>query len=379
VGVPDAQLPVLLPPDAPFTGEGGNPLTKVPGFVHATCPRCGGKARRETDTMDTFVDSSWYFYRYLSPRKDDGPFDAGAVRYWFPIDLYVGGIEHAILHLVYARFWTKVMRDLDLVTLSEPVTRLFPQGMVHKGGEVMSKSKGNTVAPDDVIRRYGADTLRLYILFAVPPEMSMEWKEEGIEGAHRFVQRVWRLVDRHAESFASGIRSSIPAELSGPARALRRKAHQTIERVSDDVDERIHLNTAVAALMELTNEIYRVEAEVSQGPMRPVLQEAIETLVLLLYPFTPHMCEELWERLGRRRFVVDRPWPVADSAVAREEQVELGVQVNGKLRARICVASDTPEEEVRRRALDAVGGQVGAKQVVKCVIVPGRLVSLVVK
>ena len=379
VGVPDAQLPVVLPPDAPFTGEGGNPLTKVPSFVAATCPRCGGAARRETDTMDTFVDSSWYFYRYLSPRKDDGPFDPGAVRYWFPIDLYVGGIEHAILHLVYSRFWTKVMRDLGLVTFSEPVTRLFPQGMVHKDGDVMSKSRGNSVAPDDVIRRFGADTLRLYILFAVPPEMSMDWKEEGIEGAHRFIQRVFRLVDRHAEAFASGIRSRVPVELTEPARALRRKTHQTIQRVTDDVDERIHLNTAVAALMELTNEIYRVEAEVSNGPMRPVLQEAIETLVLLLYPFTPHMCEELWERLGRRRFAVDRPWPVADAAIAREDNLELAVQVNGKVRALIVVARDASEGEIRRRALDVVVDHVTGKEIAKCVIVPGRLVSLVVK
>ncbi|HLA79644.1 MAG TPA: leucine--tRNA ligase, partial [Vicinamibacteria bacterium] len=204
VGVRDQDLPVLLPKDAPFTGEGGNPLEKVSAFTQAQCPQCGGRARRETDTMDTFVDSSWYFYRYLSPRKPDGPFDSASVRYWFPIDLYVGGIEHAILHLVYSRFWTKVMRDLGLLTFDEPVQRLFPQGMVHRDGEVMSKSKGNTIAPDEVIARYGADTLRLYILFAAPPEMAMEWSETGIEGPHRFLQRVWRLLDRHAEAFAGG-------------------------------------------------------------------------------------------------------------------------------------------------------------------------------
>ena len=381
VGVPDAQLPVLLPADAPFTGEGGNPLEKVPEFINARCPRCGGPARRETDTMDTFVDSSWYFYRYLSPRKDDGPFDVGAVRYWFPIDLYVGGIEHAILHLVYSRFWTKVMRDLGLVTFSEPVTRLFPQGMVHKDGAVMSKSKGNTVAPDDVVARYGADTLRLYILFAVPPEMAMEWKEEGIEGAHRFLQRVWRLIDRHAETFAAGIRTRVPAELTEPAHALRRKVHQTIERVTADVEERIHLNTAVAALMELTNEIYRVEPEVCQGPMRPVLQEAVESLVLLLSPFTPHVCEEMWERLGRRRFIVDRPWPTADASVAREASVELAVQVNGKVRAHITVPLDAPEATVKATALGEprIAELIAGKEIVKCVVVPGRLVSLVVK
>ena len=226
---------------------------------NATCPKCGGKARRETDTMDTFVDSSWYFYRYLSPHKDDGPVDAEAVKYWFPIDLYVGGIEHAILHLVYSRFWTKVMRDLGLTDLDEPAIRLFPQGMVHKDGEVMSKSKGNTIAPDDVIDRYGADTLRLYILFAAPPELAMEWSESGIEGPHRFLLRVWRLVERHAAALAKETPGPMPAELPAAARDLRRKVHQTIDKVTRDIDERIQLNTAVAALMELVNEIYRLE------------------------------------------------------------------------------------------------------------------------
>jgi leucyl-tRNA synthetase len=377
--VPDSQLPVVLPPDAPFTGEGGNPLTKVMAFVEARCPSCGGPARRETDTMDTFVDSSWYFYRYLSPRKEDGPFDADAVRYWFPIDLYVGGIEHAILHLVYSRFWTKVMRDLGLVTLSEPVMRLFPQGMVHKDGEVMSKSKGNTVAPDDVIGRLGADTLRLYILSEAPPALSLDWSEDRIEGPRRFLQRVWRLVDRHAESFAQGIRSRVPSELTPPAQALRRKVHQTIQRVSDDVEERIQLNTAVAALMELYNEIAAREADVAEGAMRPVLQEAIETLVLLLSPFTPHVCEEMWERLGRRRFVVDRPWPAVDAAAAREESVELAVQVNGKVRARIVASLEASEDELRAKALEAVKAQLDGKKLEKVVVVPGRLVSLVAK
>ncbi len=381
VPVPDDQLPVVLPRDAPFTGEGGNPLEKVPSFVETTCPRCRGRARRETDTMDTFVDSSWYFYRYLSPRKADGPFEPTTVRYWFPIDLYVGGIEHAILHLVYSRFWTKMMRDLGLVTQSEPVVRLFPQGMVHKGGEVMSKRKGNSVAPDDVIERYGADTLRLYILFEAPPAMSLEWSEGRIEGPNRFLQRVWRLVDRYAESFAHGIRTRIPAELPEPARALRRKVHQTIQRVTEDIEDRIQLNTAVAALMELYNEISRVEAEVAAGPARPVLQEAIETVVLLLSPFTPHVCEEMWERIGRRRFVVDRPWPVADAAVAREEAVELAVQVNGKVRGHVTVPAGTSEEEIKRRALEEprVKEHLAGKALVKTVVVPGRLVSVVVK
>jgi leucyl-tRNA synthetase len=379
--VPDAQLPVVLPPDAPFTGEGGNPLEKVPEFVSTTCPKCGGKARRETDTMDTFVDSSWYFYRYLSPRKEDGPFDGDAVKYWFPIDLYVGGIEHAILHLVYSRFWTKVMRDLGLVALDEPVTRLFPQGMVHKDGEVMSKSKGNTIAPDDVIARYGADTLRLYILFAAPPELAMEWSETGIEGPHRFLLRVWRLVDRHAEALAREPRGALPKDLPPAARELRRKVHQTIDKVTRDIEERIQLNTAVAALMELVNEIYRLEAEVSTGEARPALREALETVVLLLNPFTPHVCEEMWARLGHVEGLVRAAWPAVDAEAAREDSVELAVQVNGKVRGRVVVPREAPEDEVRARALaePRVAEHLQGKQMVRFVVVPGRLVSVVVK
>jgi leucyl-tRNA synthetase len=381
VGVPDADLPVVLPRDAPFTGEGGNPLEKVASFVVATCPRCGGPARRETDTMDTFVDSSWYFYRYLSPRKSDGPFEASAVRYWFPIDLYVGGIEHAILHLVYSRFWTKVMRDLGLVTFDEPVVRLFPQGMVHKDGEVMSKSKGNTVAPDTIIARYGADTLRLYILFVAPPEMPLEWQDDQIEGPHKFLLRVWRLVDRYADAFASEIRERVPADLEAPARQLRRKVHQTILRVTEDVDGRMKLNTAVAALMELVNEIYRLEADVATGPSRPVLQEALETLVLLLSPFAPHASEEMWMRMGRRFPVVNRNWPVGDPALAREDEVEIPVQVNGKVRARIMVPQGANDETVRAAALEdaRIQALTAGKEIVKVVVVAGRLVSVVVK
>jgi leucyl-tRNA synthetase len=380
-GVPDDQLPVELPRDAPFTGEGGNPLEKVQEFVHATCPRCGGPARRETDTMDTFVDSSWYFYRYLSPRKDDGPVDDAAVRYWFPIDLYVGGIEHAILHLVYSRFWTKVMRDLGRVTFDEPVTRLFPQGMVHKDGEVMSKSKGNTVAPDEIVSRYGADTLRLYILFVAPPEMPLEWQDAQIEGPAGFLRRVWRLVDRHAARFAAELRAAVPARPTPEARELRRKVHQTIGRVTEDIEERLKLNTAVAALMELSNEIARLEPMLAEGPMRPVLREAVETLVLLLSPFAPHACEEMWMRLGRRFSIVDRNWPLADPELAKRELVELAVQLNGKVRARITLPSGAGEDESREQALadPKVRELMAGRQLVKAVVVPGRLVSLVVK
>jgi leucyl-tRNA synthetase len=381
VGVPDDQLPVVLPPDAPFTGEGGNPLEKVPAFVQARCPRCGGPARRETDTMDTFVDSSWYFYRYLSPRKDDGPFDAAAMRYWFPIDLYVGGTEHAILHLVYSRFWTKVMRDLGLVPFDEPVTRLFPQGMVHKDGEVMSKSKGNTVAPDDVIRAYGADTLRLYILSVAPPEMAMEWTDANIEGERRLISRLWRLVDRHAESLLGEKGRAVAQDLPPAGRELRRKVHQTIRKVTEDVEERIHLNTAVAAFHELVNEVYRLEAEVQSGPGRSALREALETLVLLMNPFTPHVCEEMWSRLGHAAGLVGHPWPAADEAAAREDAVQLAVQVNGKVRGHVMVARDATEDEVRRAALEEprVREHLAGRPIAKFVLVPGRLVSVVVR
>jgi leucyl-tRNA synthetase len=378
--VPEGDLPVVLPADAPFTGEGGNPLEKVASFVNATCPKCGGKARRETDTMDTFVDSSWYFYRYLSPHKADGPVDGAAVRYWFPVDLYVGGIEHAILHLVYSRFWTKVMHDLGLVDFDEPVTRLYPQGMVHKDGEVMSKSKGNTVAPDDVIGRYGADTLRLYVLGEAPAEMALEWSEERIGGPFRLVQRAWRLVDRHAEALRGEPRGPMPADLGPAARDLRRKTHQTIQKVTTDID-RIHLNTAVAAFHELVNELHRVEAEVATGPGRAALREALEALVLLMSPFTPHVCEEMWKRLGHASSLVRAEWPAAEAAVAIEDSVELAVQVNGKVRGRITVPREAEEAEIRRLALaePRVAEQVNGKQVAKLVVVPGRLVSVVVR
>jgi leucyl-tRNA synthetase len=347
--------------------------------VEAVCPKCGGKARRETDTMDTFVDSSWYFYRYLSPRMTEAPFSKEAVKYWFPIDLYVGGIEHAILHLVYSRFWTKVMRDLGLVGLDEPVTRLFPQGMVHKDGEIMSKSKGNTVAPDDVIREYGADTLRLYVLFAAPPEQSMDWSETGIEGPHRFLNRVWRLVDRLGPALGGEKGLQGLDDLKGAARDLHRKTHQTIARVTEDIDERIHLNTAVAALNELYNEISRVEAQLTGDAGRAVLREAVETLVLLLNPFTPHVCEEMWERLGHEGGLVRAAWPVLDAEAAREDAIELAVQVNGKVRAHITISRGTAEETVREMALSQIASHLNGKQVVKVVVVPDRLVSVVLR
>ena len=384
VPVPETALPVVLPADAPFTGEGGNPLDKVPAFVEATCPKCGGRARRETDTMDTFVDSSWYFYRYLAPKKSDGPVDDEAVRYWFPIDLYVGGIEHAILHLVYSRFWTKVMKDIGLVSFAEPVVRLFPQGMVHKEGEVMSKSRGNTVSPDDMISRYGADTLRLYILFVAPPEDPLEWSDKNVAGAHRFIQRVWRLVDRHAESLATLPREPAGAPANAaPEREIRRKLHQTVVRVTHDIEDRMRFNTAVAALMELLNDIERLEPDVTRTGPSLVWREVLETLVLLLNPFTPHVCEEMARHLGmaKEQGLVRARWPIADLEAAREDELELAVQVNGKVRGRITVPAGVSEDAIREKALlePKVVEHLAGKTVVKVVIVAGRLVSVVVK
>ena len=329
--------------------------------------------------MDTFVDSSWYFYRYCSPQTENAPFDQSAVKHWFPIDLYVGGIEHAILHLVYSRFWTKMMKDLGLIDWVEPVARLFPQGMVHKDGEVMSKSKGNTIAPDDVIKRYGADTLRLYILFAAPPELSMDWSETGIEGPHRFLLRVWRVVQKHAGTGPRG--KPAFSSLSENGATLRRKVHQTIVRVTGDIDERIHLNTAVAALMELTNEIYRLEDGLVDGSDAAVRAEALDTLVLLLSPFAPHACEQMWLDLGHAKSLVDEPWPKADETAMHEVATEVAVQVNGKLRARVLVPAGADDAAHKAQALadPGVKAHVEGKTMVKAIIVPGRLINLVVK
>jgi leucyl-tRNA synthetase len=273
------------------------------------------------------------------------------------------------------------MRDLGLVDFDEPVARLFPQGMVHKDGEIMSKSRGNTVAPDEVIKEYGADTLRLYILSVGPPEMALEWKADAIEGSYRLIQRVWRLMDRHADTLAAGERRAPGASTSEASRALRRKVHQTIAKVTEDVDERIRLNTATAAFHELVNELYRLEPDLRGEGERPALREALEALVLLMNPFTPHVCEEMWRRLGHANGLVDQPWPAADEAVAREEELELAVQVNGKVRGRITVGREAGEDEVRKRALadPKVAEHLAGKEVVKMLVVPGRLVSVVVR
>jgi leucyl-tRNA synthetase len=385
VPVPEKDLPVILPDNVEITLTGGSPLGRIPEFVNATCPKCGGPARRETDTMDTFVDSSWYFYRYTDARNDHAPFDGKLAQYWFGergIDQYIGGVEHAILHLIYSRFWTKVMRDIGLITNDEPVERLFTQGMVIKGGAKMSKSIGNVVSPDDMVARYGADAARLYSLFAAPPDRDLDWQDSGIEGIHRFVGRVYRFVVRHAQPDHPDWRKPVAADLKPEARAIQRKMHQTIKRVSDDFQGRWHFNTCIAAIMELVNTMYAAEDAIAKG-LVPVafLAEVQRNLILLLAPFAPYLASELWEMLGEQGSLLRAPWPKYDAELAKEEEIEIPVQVNGKLRGLVVVPADVMEDFVVSRALDdeKVKAAIAGKQIVKKIYVPGKMVNLVVK
>ncbi len=376
VPVPDDQLPVLLPENVSITQQNGSPLGHVPEFVNAICPKCGGPARRETDTMDTFVDSSWYFYRYTSAKYDKAPFDTAAVAYWFPIDQYIGGVEHAILHLIYSRFWTKVMRDLGLIQNDEPVKRLFTQGMVIKDGAKMSKSKGNVVSPDDMIARYGADATRAYALFAAPPDRDLDWQEDGVAGVSRFLARVYRLVNRYADR-AQG--SSAPTPTS---QSLQRKLHQTIRKITVDFSGRWHFNTCIASIMELVNALVAAEPAIAAGEVPDaILAGILRDLILLLAPFAPYLAFELWEKIGEQGNLLRAPWPKFDEALAREDEIEVPVQINGKLRVVIRVAAGTDEETLRDAAMaeEKIVAAVAGKNIVKMIIVPGKLVNLVVK
>ena len=391
VAVPEKDLPVILPENVDITLTGGSPLGRVPEFVNATCPKCGGPARRETDTMDTFVDSSWYFYRYIDAHNDRAPFDGKIAQYWFPIDQYIGGVEHAILHLIYSRFWTRFMRDLGLITNDEPVDRLFTQGMVIKDGAKMSKSLGNVVSPDEMVARYGADAARLYSLFAAPPDRDLDWQDSGIEGIQRFLGRVYRFVVRNTPALAT---SRLPSSgtphtetlqatsLHAGARAIQRKLHQTIKRVSDDFQGRWHFNTCISAIMELVNVLYGAEEAIARNEIpAPFLAEVERNLVLLLAPFAPYLAHELWEMLGEKGNLLKAPWPKYDAALAKEEELEIPVQVNGKLRSRVIVSADATEETVLERALadEKVRAAIAGKQIVKKIYVPGKLVNIVVK
>ncbi|MGB6192894.1 MAG: leucine--tRNA ligase [Terracidiphilus sp.] len=380
VPVPDKHLPVVLPERIAITQQGGSPLSRVPDFVNVTCPKCGGPARRETDTMDTFVDSSWYFYRYTDAKNAGAPFDPAKVGYWFEIDQYIGGVEHAILHLIYSRFWTKVMRDLGLVKNDEPARRLFTQGMVIKDGAKMSKSKGNVVSPDDMVAGYGADATRMYALFAAPPDRDLEWQEDGVAGVSRFLGRVWRLATKYTP-VAKGAQGEIAAP-AGISLKLLRKMHQTVAKVTHDFEGRWHFNTCVAAIMELVNEMQAADVQLAAGEVpAPVVRELLRTLVLMLAPFAPFLAAELWEELGEQGAILRAPWPKSDPALAKEDEIEIPVQANGKLVTVVRVAADASGEAMESAALadERVQARLAGKTVAKVIVVPGKLVNLVLR
>ena len=383
VPVPDDQLPVELPKLAQFSGRGDSPLAQLPEFVNVTCPKCGGPARRETDTMDTFVDSSWYFYRFADAHNDRLPFDPAKVAYWCPVDFYSGGIEHAILHLIYSRFFARVFRDLGMVDHSEPFTHLLTQGMVLKGGEVMSKSKGNVVDPDTMIEQVGADALRLYVMFVAPPEKEVEWSDSGLEGSYRWLARVWHIAQLWRPRVA-GVDTPIdPTRLEDTERALRRKTHDTIRRVTVDVDTRQNFNTAISAMRVLVNDLYTFTSRQDESPTAQaahVAKEALEALIVLVSPFAPHTAEELWEQFGHTGTLAAASWPTYDPEAAKAEEVVIPVQVNGKVRGRLTVSPEATDEELEELALADAGvrSYTQGKTVRKVVIAKGRLVSLVV-
>ena len=401
VGVPYEQLPVELPKVAQFTGRGDSPLAHVAEFVNVTCPKCGGPARRETDTMDTFVDSSWYFLRFADPHNRELPFSKEAGAYWMPVDFYSGGVEHAILHLLYSRFFTRILRDVGLITFDEPFKRLLTQGMVLKDGNVMSKSKGNVVDPDTMLQKYGADALRLYVMFVAPPEKEVEWNDAGLEGSFRFLVRVWRIVDHWCEIVGGKARPDGPGVLKGmdcsdAERALRRKTHDTIRRATVDIEERMHLNTAVSSLMELVNELYAFSERTPHGipgrgqapgghverpQTRAVVGEAIDALVRMLSPFAPHTAEELWGMLGHTGGLTTAAWPAFDADVAKADEVVVPVQINGKVRARLTVSAGSTDDELRALALadPPVMTHIAGKKIIKVVVAKGPLVSIVVQ
>jgi len=379
VPVPDDQLPVLLPEQIEITQQGGSPLGRVPEFVNVTCPKCGGPAKRETDTMDTFVDSSWYFYRYIDAKNSTAPFDPKIAAYWFPIDQYIGGVEHAILHLIYSRFWTRVMRDLGLVKDDEPVKNQFSQGMVIKDGHKMSKNRGNVVSPDDMVGRYGADATRMYSLFAAPPDRDLDWQEDGVAGVSRFLSRVYRISVKYAPYARSGAAGQADSKTSA---ALLRKLHQTIAKITLDFEGRWHFNTCVAAIMELVNEIQGADAQLAAGEVSAaVVHELLRALALLLAPFAPYLAAELWEELGEEGSILRAAWPVSDPGLAREDELEIPVQINGKLVTVVRVPADADSKAIEAAALadEKVQSRAAGKTVAKVIVVPGKLVNLVVR
>jgi leucyl-tRNA synthetase len=405
VPLAEEDLPVILPDKVTVTLAGGSPLQNVPEFLHTTCPKCGGPARRETDTMDTFVDSSWYFYRYADARNDKAPFDSEVVGYWFGqdgIDQYIGGVEHAILHLIYSRFWTKFMRDMGLVKNDEPVKRLFTQGMVIKDGAKMSKNLGNVVSPDEMVARYGADAARLYSLFAAPPDRDLDWQDTGIEGIQRFLGRVYRFFVRNStcgadtpvrpansvvsqtsvETRLAASSSTAPGNLPPEARALQRKLHQTIKRITHDFQGRWHFNTCIAAIMELLNDVYGAEEAIAAGRIPVSLVAEIQrSIALLLAPMAPYLAHELWEMTGEKGNLLKAPWPKFDPALAAEDEIEIPVQVNGKLRGKVVVPATATDDQVKAAAQadEKIKAAVAGKQIVKVIVVPKKLVNIVIR
>ncbi len=379
VPVPEKDLPVLLPEDVAFKPSGESPLTYVQSFYETVCPGCGKPARRETDTMDTFVCSSWYFTRFCDPQNAELPFAKDKADYWMAVDQYIGGVEHAILHLMYARFFTKFLYDHKMLSVQEPFTNLLTQGMVLKDGSKMSKSKGNVVSPEEIIKTYGADTARMFILFAAPPERDLEWSDQGVEGSYRFLNRVWRIVNECADMIADVNLPATFAELDPEARQLRYRTHAAIKKVSEDIEERFNFNTAISAIMELSNSInsYRNLEELDL----PVLKEAIDAMLLLLSPFAPHITEELWQYCGHQTSVYSQPWPKWDVSALVKDEVEIALQVLGKVRDRVMVPSDISNEDLEIIALanERVQEFCQGKQVVKLIVVPGKLVNVVVK
>lgn len=380
VPVPEEDLPVILPEDVQFKPTGESPLNSMPEFTDCQCPQCGRKAVRETETMDTFVDSSWYFLRYCDANNDREVFDKEKVDYWMNVDQYIGGVEHAILHLMYARFFTKVLRDLGLVKCDEPFQNLLTQGMVLKDGSKMSKSKGNVVSPEEIIQTYGADTARLFILFAAPPERDLEWSDQGVEGCYRFLNRVWRLV----YGYHRQVRDVAPLDEARDEadRELRRMIHLTVKKVTEDIDKRFNFNTAISAIMELFHSLQDYRDRKGQGQENlGLVRFGLERLMVLLAPFAPHIAEELWHGIGNEESVHLQSWPSYDEKALELDQVEVAIQINGKVRARLNVPRDMPEAELRplvmaeKRVQDFVTG----KEIVKFVVVPNKLVSIVVK
>ncbi len=378
--VNEKDLPVVLPEDVDLS-PGESPLKKNENFYKTKCYKCGSPALRETDTMDTFVESSWYFIRYVSPDYKRGLVNSKKSEYWLPVDQYIGGIEHAILHLLYARFYTKVLRDLGIISLDEPFVNLLTQGMVIKDGAKMSKSKGNVVDPDDMIKKYGADTTRLFILFAAPPERDLEWSDKGVEGSYRFLNRVWRLINDLIPVIKKDKKLDHYANINGINKEILKRTHITIKRVTDDIENGFHFNTAISSMMEFVNYLSGIDVSTRKDDreFRAVLREAVEKFLILLSPFTPHIAEELWERLGNRKSILKEDWPRWDSALIKEDEIEVVLQINGRVRSKLIVNANITEDELKKKAIEneRIKEYIGNRNIKKIIVVPGRLVNIV--